>query len=567
MKKLYKIILSFIFIVLINTFVQTASYSHGYLGVISIFTSVMASDHTAEREVIKKLKIKIYNLGSEPVKKKTLFQSDKKYIIKLNEQLKELQKQTSIDEVRSKIEKEIEKLGGKPITKISEADQDEHVVALRKQLENLKIINAEKDQAKKLKKEKEEKPKKEKLKALKKEIEDEIIALGEEPITKKNEFEADEELKALQNQLEELKKLKGEEKKEAEKKEKETQKEEKLKTLKEKIEDKIIALGEEPVTKKNEFADDEELAALQNQLQEVQKRKVKALKDKLEKLKKLKAENEKEERLKALKEEIEDEITALGAEPITKNSEFVDDKNIQALEKQLEQIKVDAEKKETAENLEKDRQEVIQVVKQEILSLGETPISEFEVNNEDEFINALKEQVEKIKQIKDQEEKEIKESIPDWFIMMPKANEKVIYVRGTAAVDTLQGSMDSATNAALRELGKKLETRLNSKVNETVRQAGIGEDITTKTEINRVSTLVVKEVTISGYEISQTKMFKMDNGKYRSFILLEYPVGNLYKAFLNRLENSDAIKESLQAIKDTDTFKELEAYVIEFSGA
>ena len=38
-----------------------------------------------------------------------------------------------------------------------------------------------------------------------------------------------------------------------------------------------------------------------------------------------------------------------------------------------------------------------------------------------------------------------------------------MYVRGTAVVDTLQGSIDSATNAALRELGKKLETRLNSK--------------------------------------------------------------------------------------------------------
>ena len=556
MKKLYKIILSFLFIVLINTFVQTTSYSHGYLSVISIFSSAMAQDHTAEREVIKELKIKIYNLGGEPVKKKTLFQSDKKYIIKLNEQLKELQKQTSIDDVRSKIEKEIEKLGGKPITKISEADQDEHVVALRKQLENLKIIKAEKDQAKKLKKEKEEKPKKEKLKALKKEIEDEIIALGEEPITKKNEIEADEELKALQNQLEELKKLKAGK-----------EKEDKLKSIKKEIEDQIIALGEEPITKNSEFADDEELVALQNQLQEVQKRKVKALKDKLEELKKLKAEKEKEERLKALKEEIEDEIIALGADPVTKNSEFVDDKNIQALGKQLEQLKLDAEKKKAAEVFEEDRQEVIQVVKQEILSLGETPISEFEVNNEDEFINALREQVEKIKQIKEEEEKEIQESIPDWFIMMPKANEKVIYVRGTAVVDTLQGSMDSATNAALRELGKKLETRLNSKVDETVRQAGIGEDISTKTEINRVSTLVVKEVTISGYEISQTKMFKMDNGKYRSFILLEYPVGNLYKAFLNRMENSDAIKDSLQAIKNTDTFKELEAYVIEFSGA
>ena len=545
MKKIYKIILSFTFVVLINTFVQTNSYGHGVLSAIAIFSNAMASDHTAEKQVIKELKLKIYNLGGEPIKKKILIGSDKKYIIQLKEQLSELEKDNSINELRSSIEKEIEELGGKPITKVTDIDRDEQIVALRKQLENLKIIKAEKDQ-----------PKKEKLKALKKQIEDEIISLGAEPVTKKKEIESDEELEALQNQLKELKKLKAD-----------GRKEKKLKAIKKEIEDEIISLGEEPITKKNEFADDEELVALENQLEEIKKRKVKDLKDKLEELKKLKAEKEKEERLNALKEEIEDEIVALGAEPVTKNIEFIDDKNIQALGKQLEQLRLDAEKKKAAEIFEQDRQKVIQVVTQEILALGETPISEFEVNNEDEFINALKEQVEKIKQIKEEEEKEIREAIPDWFIMMPKANEKVIYVRGTAVVDTLQGSMDSATNAALRELGKKLETRLNSKVSETVRQAGIGEDITTKSEMNRVSTIVVKEVTISGYEISQTKMFKTDNGKYRSFILLEYPTGNLYKAFLNRLENSDTIKDSLQAIKDTDTFKELEAYVAEFSGA
>ena len=70
-----------------------------------------------------------------------------------------------------------------------------------------------------------------------------------------------------------------------------------------------------------------------------------------------------------------------------------------------------------------------------------------------------------------------------------------------------------------------------------------------------------------GYEISKNKMFKMDNGKYRSFVLLEYPVANLYKAFINRLENNKAMQKHLQDIKDTETYKELEAYVVEFTGA
>ena len=548
MKKIYKFLTALTFIFFISAFFNTTSYSHGFMSVISIFSTAMATEQTAEKEVIKELKIKIYNLDSEP-KKRSLLQSDKSFIRDLKNQINELEKKTSIDELRTEIEKEIEALGGKPITKVTDIDRDEQIIALRKQLENLKIIKAETDAAKNQKD-------KAKLKALKKEIEDKIIALGEEPITKKNEIKADQELKALQNQLAELEELK-----------KNKEKEKRRDTIKKEIEDQIIALGENPITKKSEFSEDEEIVALENQLKEIKKRKVEDLKNKVEELKKLQAEKEKKERLDALKKEIEDEIIALGADPVTKNQEFAEDKDVQALEKQLEQLKIDAENKIAEKNYEQDRQKVIQAVKQEILELGETPISEFEVNNEDEFINALKSQVEEIKQIKAQEEKEIQESIPNWFIMMPKATEKVIYVRGTAVVDNLQGSIDSATNAALRELGKKLETRLNSKVNETVRQAGIGEDISTKTEIDRVSTLVVKEVTISGYEIAATKMFQMDNGKYRSFILLEYPVANLYKAFINRIENSDQIKGSLSAIKNTDTFKELEFYVSEFTGA
>ena len=58
-------------------------------------------------------------------------------------------------------------------------------------------------------------------------------------------------------------------------------------------------------------------------------------------------------------------------------------------------------------------------------------------------------------------------------------------------------------------MGKKLETRLNSKIKETVRQAGVGEDQVTKSEMNRVSSLVVKEVTISGYEVADTKLVKL----------------------------------------------------------
>mgnify|MGYP001168026578 FL=1 len=326
----------------------------------------------------------------------------------------------------------------------------------------------------------------------------------------------------------------------------------------------IKELGEKPIKRKFLQGDTKFIAELKDQKEELEKEKAKRAK------------------IDAVKEEIIKELDKLGEKPITETKDIDTDEEIIALRKQLEDLKKKVKDKEDKEKKEaklkedkekkeakfkKDRSDAIQKVKKEILFLGETPISEFEVNNNDEYIAALNNQLEEIKVIKEQEEKEIQQSIPSWFIKVPKGDEKIMYVRGTAVVDTLQGSLDSATNAALRELGKKLEIRLNSKIKETVRQAGIGEDQVTKSEMNRVSSLVVKEVTISGYEVADTKLVKLDNGSFRSFVLLEYPIAQVYKAFINRVEENKNLKSTVSALKNTDVFKELEQYVAEFSGA
>ena len=76
---------------------------------------------------------------------------------------------------------------------------------------------------------------------------------------------------------------------------------------------------------------------------------------------------------------------------------------------------------------------------------------------------------------------------------------------------------------------------------------------------------VVKEVTISGYEVADTKLVKLDNGSYRSFILLEYPIAQVYKAFIDKVENNETLKKNVTALKNTEAFKELEQHVSEFS--
>jgi len=395
----------------------------------------------------------------------------------------------------------------------------------------------------------------------------EIIELGETPVKRK----------ALQNgrlYIEDLKVQKEE-------LEKEKAKQAKIDAVKNEIIKELEKLGEKPLSEAKDIDTDEEIIALRKQLDDLRKK----IKDKEEKekkeaeAKKIAAEKEKiKNEIKLAKEELINELKKLGKDPVVTLSEIDSDEDIKALRNQLKAIKEEVEKekerieKEKAEKKKKEetkqaRLAAVQEVKKNILFLGETPISEFEATNNDEYIAALNEQLAQIKAIKEQEEKDIQQSIPTWFIKLPKGTEKVLYVRGTAVVDTLQGSIDSATNAALRELGKKLETRLNSKIKETVRQAGVGEDQVTKSEMNRVSSLVVKEVTISGYEIADTKLVQLDNGSYRSFILLEYPIAQVYKAFINRVEGNENLKSNITALKNTEAFKELEQYVSEFSGA
>ena len=85
--------------------------------------------------------------------------------------------------------------------------------------------------------------------------------------------------------------------------------------------------------------------------------------------------------------------------------------------------------------------------------------------------------------------------------------------------------------------------------------------------MNRISTIVVKEVTVKGYEVVETKMVAFDNGNYRTFILLKYPVVLAYKNYIEELKKSDLLKADLKKIEKTEAFKELEIYVSQFTGA
>ena len=295
--------------------------------------------------------------------------------------------------------------------------------------------------------------------------------------------------------------------------------------------------------------------------------------------------------------EIQTEIMGFGETPLTKDEAkykglLGNDKYIKALKEQLAEVKKlkEAEKQDSDKKLadakakkekedaetkiaeekvkkEKIRAKAIQDVKKEILFLGETPMPEYEFTSEDKYIAALRKQIEEIKKIKEEEEAKINAEIPEWYINLPSGSEMVMYARGTADSADLDNSGTMAIENAKIKLAANLKTRIDTKTNIAIKQAGVDNDETFKRETKRVSSIVVKDVTLTGYKIYKTKMAPLSNGKFRTFIIVEFPISLAYKAYLANIENNPAIKENLSKLKNTEAYKELEQSVAEFTAA
>ena len=198
--------------------------------------------------------------------------------------------------------------------------------------------------------------------------------------------------------------------------------------------------------------------------------------------------------------------------------------------------------------------------------MGETPISEFEVESEDAYIEALKKQIEELKIQKEAEEKEIAQSIPEWYLNPPRSTDGLIYVVGDSVSDQIHLAKTIARSRALNALGQTVSTELSSKSKETIRQAGMGEDQVSKTEINLISSVVSDEVKVSGFEVIKTEIITLDNGGYKGFILIEFPVAKAYKTYIEKIEESPKLKGRLTLIQNTDAYKDLQKAVNEFAG-
>ena len=391
------------------------------------------------------------------------------------------------------------------------------------------------------------------------ELKKEIIDLGGKPVKKKHVFYSLKKwTDELKTQLEKLKKIDA---------------------LKAEILKELEALGEKPLSEEaKELEADEEIIALRKLLEDV-KTKKKEAEDKKNKESKIAEEKKnKKAKIAVAIEMLKDEITALGENPIIDTSDLDSNEEIKVLKKQIQEIKEKklTEKAEAKKKAEEDKKteekkqiklSAIEKVKREILFLGETPMSEYEFTSEDGYIAALRNQIDEIKKLKEEEELKIGSEIPEWFINKPKSSETIMYARGTWASSDLDNTEQVAMENAIAKLATQLKNKINIKMSKVIKEAGIDSDITLKTEMERITDVVVKNAQIRNFKVYKTKIAAVADGKYRTFIIIEFPVSAAYKDFIAELDTNVSVKAEVKKLKNTDAFKELEQYVAEFSGA
>ena len=141
---------------------------------------------------------------------------------------------------------------------------------------------------------------------------------------------------------------------------------------------------------------------------------------------------------------------------------------------------------------------------------------------------------------------------PKWFFNVP-ISENAIYTSGTGVSPNLQLAVDKSTLNAKRALADRLKGLVSSKTKLFVKETGQYENTSAVTEGERAIINIIKEANVSGYKTKEVLTFQQDR-HYRTFVLLEYPVGKLNTVQIETLKKQ--LERESKTSADT-AFKEL----------
>jgi len=142
---------------------------------------------------------------------------------------------------------------------------------------------------------------------------------------------------------------------------------------------------------------------------------------------------------------------------------------------------------------------------------------------------------------------------PSWYMAPPK-DDLSLYAPATATSADLQMAVDKASLNGKRIIADRLKSLLSAKMKDFASESGAGEDARVISEVERVTSNVVAEANMAGYQLAKTEV-KPQGTQYRAYVLVQYPLGDANRVLMDQTRKSEVLDSKLRASK---AFQDLE---------
>ena len=148
--------------------------------------------------------------------------------------------------------------------------------------------------------------------------------------------------------------------------------------------------------------------------------------------------------------------------------------------------------------------------------------------------------------------------IPEWFFTLPE-DPNYVFAAKTATSQDMQLAIDKATTDARAEIGRTIELKLEGLQKSFDEEVGVRENATLLSQYTQATKTVVS-TSLSGSKVKDKEFFK-DGEIWRSYVLVEYPIGEANDAFVKQIKKQE---ELYTRFRSSETFKELEDEVTKY---
>jgi hypothetical protein len=136
---------------------------------------------------------------------------------------------------------------------------------------------------------------------------------------------------------------------------------------------------------------------------------------------------------------------------------------------------------------------------------------------------------------------------PEWYTK-PPVDPGSIYQTATESSQDMQRSMDKALMTAKSQLASKLGDRASQKIQDFASESGSinDEQVLREIKITRIS--IATDQNVAGYILEKSEVVPEGN-RYRSYVLLRYPVGENNKVISAQVKKNAVFDGKVKASK------------------